>query len=59
MILLPLNFLCKLVLLVNSASLFYLVSFRVSGMPRINSLYDPSVLVTKEILSGAQKSHLH
>ena len=31
-----LNFLCKLVLLVNSASLFYLVSFRVSGMPRIN-----------------------
>ena len=59
MILLPLNFLCKLVLLVNSASLFYLVSSRVSGMPRINSLYDPSVLVTKEILSGAEKSHLH
>ena len=54
-----LNFLCKLVLLVNSASLFYLVSSRVSGMPRINSLYDPSVLVTKEILSGAEKSHLH
>ena len=52
-------FLCKLVLLVNSASLFYLVSFRVSGMPRINSLYDPSVLVTKEILSGPEKSNLH
>ena len=25
----------------------------------INTLYDPSVLVTKEILSGAEKSHLH
>ena len=45
-------------LLVDSASLFYLVSSRVSGMPRINSLCDPSVLVTKEILSGAEKSQV-
>ena len=45
-------------LLVDSASLFYLVSSRVSGIPRINSLYDPSVLVTKEILSGAEKSQV-
>ena len=37
---------------------FILFSFLVSGMPRINSLYDPFVLVTKEILSGAEKSHL-